>query len=215
MEIIILAGGQAKRLRPITEDMPKCMVPINGKPTLQYHLDYLKKFKTIDKIVLACGYRWEKIKQHYGDAFIYSVEEEPKGTAGAVRLALDRIEGDRFLVLNADDINNVDINKLIKMGSNTTVVSRFKSQFGIVELRDGLIKSFKEKPLLPYWANLGMHMLSKNVKFPGSGSLENDVLPKLASAGKLKAFQHTGYWITINTLKELEEAGNMLKKLNL
>lgn len=215
MEIIILAGGQAKRLRPITDGMPKCMVPINGKPTLQYHLDYLKKFKAIDKIVLACGYRWEKIKQHYGDAFIYSVEEEPLGTAGAVKRALEKIEGNEYIVLNADDINNVDINKLISAGGCATVISRFKSQFGIVELDNGLIKSFKEKPLLPYWANLGMHIFNKKVKLPKSGSLESDILPKLAAAGKLKAYKHTGYWITINTLKELEEAGNMLKRLGL
>jgi len=215
MEIIILAGGQAKRLRPITDEMPKCMVPINGKPTIQYHLDYLNKFKVITKVVLACGYRWEKIKQHYGDAFVYSVEDEPRGTAGAVKLAMENVEGDKFLVLNADDINNVDINKLIETGSNATVISRFKSQFGIVELDNGLIKSFQEKPLLPYWANLGMHMLDKGIKFPDSGSLENDVLPKLAAAGQLKSFKHAGYWITINTLKELEEAGMMLNNLGL
>ena len=53
MEIIILAGGQAKRLRPVTEDLPKCMVPINGKPTLEYHLNFLKKSRSINKIVLA------------------------------------------------------------------------------------------------------------------------------------------------------------------
>lgn len=215
MEIIILAGGQAKRLRPVTEDMPKCMVPINGKPTLQYHLDFLKKYKSINKIVLACGHRWERIKEHYGNAFAYSAEDEPLGTGGAVRRALEYVEGEEFLVLNADDINNVDIGKLIKSGSNTTVVSRFRSQFGIVDVKDGLIKSFREKPLLPYWANMGMHILSKKVKFPEKSSLEHDVLPKLAAQGRLKAFRHTGYWVTINTLKELEEAGEVLKKLGL
>ena|SRR3989338_4732672 len=215
MEIIILAGGQAKRLRPITEGTPKCMVPINGKPTIQYHLDYLKKTKSVDKIVLACGYRWDKIKEHYGDAFVYSVEDKPLGTAGAVKLALDHIEGEDFLVLNADDINNVDISSLIKMGSNTTVVSRFRSQFGIVDIDDGFIKNFREKPLLPYWANLGMHLLNRKFRLPETGSLEQDVLPKLAEKGQLKAFEHAGYWVTINTLKELEEAGDMLRKLNL
>lgn len=215
MEIIILAGGQAKRLRPITEDLPKCMVPINGKPTLDYHLSFLRKNKQIDKIVLACGYRWDMIKEHYGNQFIYSVEDAPRGTAGAVKLALDHIEGEEFLVLNADDINNVDIPRLIRMGGNATVICRFKSQFGIVDIDNGHIRRFREKPLLPYWANLGMHILTKNVKFPETGSLEQDVLPKLASRGQLKAFKHTGYWVTINTLKELEEAGEMLKKLNL
>lgn len=214
MEIIILAGGQAKRLRPITEEIPKCMIPINGKPTLQYHLDFLNKYP-IDKIVLACGYRWEQIKEHYGNTFIYSAEEEPRGTAGAIRHALEHIDGEEFLVLNADDINNVDINKLIETGSNTTVISRFHSQFGIVDLDDVHIKKFQEKPLLPYWANMGMHFLNRKIKFPNIGSLEQDVLPHLAEKGQLKAFKHTGYWVTINTLKELEEAGDMLKKLNL
>ena len=215
MEIIILAGGQAKRLRPVTEDLPKCMVPINGKPTLEYHLNFLKKSRSINKIVLACGYRWEKIKEHYGGQFIYSIEDKPRGTAGAVKLAIDHIEGSEFLVLNADDINNVDIQKLIKTGSNTTVVSRFHSQFGIVDLNDGHIKKFREKPLLPYWANSGMHLLNKNIDFPEKGSLEHDVLPKLALQGKLKAFKHTGHWVTINTMKELEEAGEILKKLGM
>ena len=215
MEIVILAGGQAKRLRPITDGMPKCMVPINGKPTLQYHLDFIKKYKAVDRIILACGYRWERIKEHYGDSFIYSVEDEPRGTAGGLRLALDHVEGDEFLVLNADDINNVDINRLINMGSNSTVICRFKSQFGIVDVEGPLIKKFREKPLLPYWANMGMHIFSKKVKLPEKGSLEQDVLPKLAAKGQLKAYKHTGYWVTINTLKELEEAGEMLQKLKL
>ena len=215
MEIIILAGGQAKRLRPITDGMPKCMVPINGKPTLQYHLDFLSKYKVIDKIVLACGYKWEIIKEHYGNRFIYSLEDEPLGTGGAVRRALDHIDGEDFLFLNAHDINNVDINELIKTGSSATVICRFKSQFGIVDVENGMIKQFREKPLLPYWANMGMHILNKKIKFPEIGSLEQDVLPKLAASGQLKAFNHTGYWVTINTMKELEEAGDVLGKLNL
>jgi len=62
---------------------------------------------------------------------------------------------------------------------------------------------------------MGMHILNKKIKFPEIGSLEQDVLPKLAASGQLKAFQHTGYWVTINTMKELEEAGDMLGKLDL
>src|SRR3989338_170464 len=215
MDIIILAGGQAKRLRPMTDGMAKCMVQINGKPMLQYHLEFLKKYKAVNKVVVACGYRWESIKQHYGDELVYSVENEPLGTAGAVKLALEHVDGDEFLCLNSDDINNVNIDELIKMGSNTTVVCRFHSQFGIVDLDDCLIKKFEEKPLLPYWANSGMHLLNKNIDFPEKGSLEHDVLPKLALQGKLKAFKHTGHWVTINTMKELEEAGEVLKKLGM
>jgi|SRR3989344_2477392 len=205
MEVVILAGGQSKRLRPLTDEIPKCMIPINGKPMLQYHLDQMKGHK-IEKIVLACGYKWEKIKDHYGKSLIYSVEEEPLGTAGAIKQALDHIDGDEFIAVNSDDLNNVPLDRLISSGANTTVVSRFRSQFGIVDMEGQLIRSFTEKPLLEHWANIGMHILSKKIHFPEAGSLEYDVLPKLAAAGKLKAFRHSGYWVTINTIKELEEA---------
>ncbi|HLC67633.1 MAG TPA: nucleotidyltransferase family protein [archaeon] len=205
MEVVILAGGQSKRLRPLTDEIPKCMIPINGKPMLQYHIDHLKK-TNIEKIVVACGYKWNKIKEHYGDKLIYSVEDEPRGTAGAIRLAIEHIEGDEFIVVNSDDLNNVPIGELIKSGANTTVISRFRSQFGIVDTEGVLIKNFREKPLLEHWANIGMHLLGRKIKYPETGSLEYDVLPKLAAAGKLKAFKHTGYWVTINTIKELEEA---------
>lgn len=214
MEIIILAGGTGKRLRPLTDSIPKCMVPINGVPMLQHHINWLKSYN-IKKIVVACGYKWEKIKERYGSSLVYSVEDEPLGTAGAVKMALDHIKGDDFLVLNADDINNVDISKLVRSGSNTTVVSRFKSQFGIVDIVDGKINRFREKPFLPpYLANLGLHLLNRKIDFPEKGSLEMDVLPKIAEKGDLKAYIHDGFWITVNTNKELEEAEKILPDKN-
>lgn len=204
MEIIVLAGGLAKRLRPLSEDTPKCLAPVNGRPLLDYQLDWLKHYN-ITKIVLACGYKWEKIRQHYGSKFVYSVEDEPLGTAGAIRKALGEIEGEEFLVLNADDVTNVNLNSFVRMGSNTTAVAHFHSNFGIVDLSDGRIARFREKPLLPYWANCGLHLLSRKVSFPAKGSLESDVLPVLAEEGRLKAYEHDGFWKTVNTVKDLEE----------
>ena len=211
MEAIVLAGGVGKRLRPLTKDLPKAMVPVNGKPLLQYQLDILKGHK-IEKIVLACGYKWEKIKQYYGTKFVYSVEEEPLGTAGAVRNALEHIAGQEFIVLNSDDITDIDIGKFVKMGSNTTAVAHFHSNFGIVDVEGDKIVQFREKPMMPYWANVGLHLLNKDVKFPAKGSLEQDVLPLLAKQGKLNAYKHTGFWHTVNTAKDLEEVEAFLKK---
>ncbi len=212
MEMIILAGGQGKRLRPLTNDIPKCMVPVNGQPMLQYHLNWLKQYK-ITKIVVACGYKWGKIKDHYGQNLIYSVEDEPLGTAGAVKQALDHIEGDQFIVLNSDDLNNTNLNELWKFGANSVVISQFRSQFGIVETEGHLIREFKQKPMLPYYANMGMYLLKKNLKFPDKGALETEMFPHMATKGELKAFHHNGYWITINTVKELEEAEEEFKTM--
>ena len=210
MELVILAGGQGKRLRPLTNDIPKCLVPVNGQPMLDHHLNWLKQYD-ISKIVVACGYKWEKIKDHYGQKLVYSVEDEPMGTGGAIKIALDHIEGDQFIVVNSDDLNNTNLNELWKYGANSVVISHFRSQFGLVETEGHLIKEFKQKPMLPFFANIGLYLLNKDLKFPEKGAFETDLLPQLAAKGDLKAFHHNGYWITINTMKELEEAEEVIR----
>lgn len=214
MDAIILAGGFGKRLRPLTDNMPKCMIPINDKPMLQYHIDALKK-AGIDKIIVACGYMWEEIEKQYGDALTYAVEEEPLGTSGAINNALPHVSGDEFVLVNADDITDVDYRKLMDLGSNATVVSLLKSPFGVVDIENGLIRQFREKPVLPHYVNIGIHLLSKSVQYPAIGSLEFGVLPKLAAENKLKAFVHKGFWVTVNTVKDLEEAEKALRELGL
>jgi mannose-1-phosphate guanylyltransferase len=213
MEVIILAGGQGKRLRPLTNGIPKCLVPVNGEPMLDHHLRWLRQYK-IDKIVVACGYKWEKIREHYGQKLVYSVEDEPLGTGGAIRLALDQIEGDQFIVVNSDDLNNADLSRLWKTGANTVAISRFKSQFGIVDTEGDMITDFRQKPLLPFWANMGLYLLEKKLRYPVNGAIETEILPQLAKKRQLKAFRHEGYWVTINTMKELEEAAEFLKNQN-
>lgn len=209
IEIIILSGGLGKRLQPLTKDIPKSMVPVNGKPMLDYHLKWLSKYD-IDKMVLACGYKWEEIKKHYGSRFVYSVEEEPLGTGGAIKQALDNIEGEEFFVINTDDINDANLNELKSVGSNAIALSRFRSNFGIVEVAGNNVVKFEQKPLLPYWASMGLYILNKSVKpkLPDKGAIETETFPKI----KLKAYKHNGYWITINTVKDLEDLEEAIKK---
>ena len=201
-EAIILAGGFGKRLRPLTNDVPKPMVKINNRPMLDYHIQWLHEYG-IKKIIIACSYKWEKIKEHYGDRLIYSVEESPLGTGGAVKKALEHIDDDSFIVVNSDDINDVDINKLSDVGPNVICVSKFRSPFGIVDIdKDNNVVGFRQKPILPHYVSIGVYLLSRNLKFPDIGSLEDDVFPNI----KLKAYKHDGMWVTINTMKQLEEA---------
>lgn len=202
MEIIILVGGFGKRLQPLTQDIPKCMVPVGGKPMLDYHLKWLSQYK-IDKTILACGYKWEEIKKHYGSKLVYSVEEEPLGTAGAIKTAMEHISGEEFFVLNADDITNIDLDAFKNCGSNAIALARFHSNFGIVEVDDGRVVSFQEKPLLPYWASAGLYLLNRSIKarLPDKGSIEKEVFPKI----ELKAYKHGGFWMTVNTIKDLED----------
>ena len=208
---IILCGGLAKRMRPITEEIPKCLVQLNGHTLLDYQMKFLRA-GGVEKIILACGYQWEKIKELYGDQFIYSVEDEPLGTGGAVKLALKFVDEEEFFVLNSDDILDLDYRKLTAVGSPAIVVSHFHSNFGIVDIdENNNVLGFRQKPLLPFWANAGIYIFNKSMPFPEKGDHETTTLQKI----KLKAYKHDGYWITINTMKDLEDAEKFFKDKNI
>lgn len=112
-EAIVLAGGMGTRLRTVVSDVPKPMAPVNGRPFLAYLLDDLAK-QGLTRVVLAVGYKREVIVEYFGDHYqgidlVYSVEEEPLGTGGAILQAFDHVEGDRAFVLNGDTYFQVDL----------------------------------------------------------------------------------------------------------
>jgi len=205
-EAVILCGGKGRRLGKIGEDLPKAMIPINGKPIIDYQIEWLNKQGVTD-IVLACGYKCEKIKEHLKDKVQYAVEEEPLGTAGALKNALKKIKGNEFFCLNVDDITDIDLKKLTELGSNAICLARLRCPAGVVKTEGGFVKEFVEKPLLDVWVSCGVYLLNKDISLPEKGSVEYDVFPKT----KLKAFEHKGMWITVNTQKDIEDAEKVLK----
>ena len=152
---VVLCGGLAKRMRPLTETIPKCMAPLGlagGRPLLDYHLEMMDA-AGVKHIILAAGYRHEVIGDYYGkDSFVYSVEDKPLGTGGAVRKALGHVKEGEFFVVNGDDVfPDMDLGDFGRKcsGNNALVSSRFPQQYGIV-VSDGMgnITSFKQKPVL-------------------------------------------------------------------
>src|ERR1700752_2462097 len=110
-EAIILAGGFGTRLREVIQDLPKPMAPVNNKPFLDYTLKYLAHYG-IKKTVLSVGYLSEKIIAQYGNSFAdmelaYSVEEEPLGTGGGIRLAMQQCQDYDVLVTNGDSFFDI------------------------------------------------------------------------------------------------------------
>jgi|SRR3989344_3969609 len=206
-EAVILCGGEGKRLRPLTDSIPKPMILVNGRPIIDYKIAHLKKYG-VEKIVVACGYKWEKIKEKYGDSLIYSVEDKPLGTGGALKNALKHINGREFFVTNCDDMVDIDLKELEKIGSNAICVSHFRSNFGLVDIEANKVVGFRQKPMLPFWANIGFYLFNKNMQLPDNGSMEDETFPKI----ELKAFNHEGRWFTINTMKDLEEVEKELKE---
>ena len=218
-EAIVLAGGQGLRLRPLTEDTPKCLIPVGGKSMLRRQVEWLVKNK-IDKIIITFNQRigGKKMRLYVKELqkrcprveFVVSEEEQGLGTAGGVKKAISNIEREEFFVINADDLTDVDLGNLRRIGSNCITVGHRASSWGVVGLRGNRVVEFEEKPKLPYWVNIGIYLLNKEIVLPDKGSLEKDVFPGLRG---LKACRYEGRWVTVNTLKDLQEAEQVMRTI--
>ena len=212
MKALILAGGRGKRLRPITDKIPKSLIPINKKPLIQYTINYLKKFG-INEIIICAGYKSTQIqnflkkKKNFGCKIEYSIEKSPLGTAGAIRNAIKNLSDESFLVINGDVITNIDFKKILKK-PNTIAASELKTKFGTMEIRNNKILKFNEKTDVEnVWMNPGLYHLSTDILkiLPHKGSLEAEIFPKLAKKKSLHTIKFKKVlWHSIDSFKDIE-----------
>ena len=213
MKAIILAGGRGKRLRPITDKIPKPLIPINNMPLIERTIKYLKKFG-INEIIISSGYKSNKIelflkkKKNFGCKIIFSVEKTPLGTGGAIKKALKHIDDESFLVLNGDIVTNIDLRRILKK-PNTVAANELKTKFGTMNIKNNKILKFNEKKdVTNVWMNPGIYHLSKNVErfIPKKGSLEGIVFPKMARKNALDVVKFKNVlWFSIDSHKDIEE----------
>lgn len=230
MIAVILAGGYGKRLRPFTEDLPKPLVPVAGRPILEWQIEWLKRYG-FNEIVLLVGYRKEKIIEHVGSGsklglrVTYVVEDTPLGTGGAVKNAEHVLQHtDFFLVVNGDIVTDIDPLKLVaKLESDEKLLGviatiPLPSPYGVLQLEGDVVKGFTEKPLLrDYWINAGIYALRPQALkyFPERGDLEKTAFPAMAREGVLAAVRYENvFWKAIDTFKELEEVDKYLQERN-
>lgn len=228
-EAIILAGGRGERLRPLTEDRPKCMIDILGSPILAYQIRWLKAYG-VQKIVLACGYLHEIIQQYFGDGtkhgveIEYLVEQKVLGRGGALKRALLQLQGkeeEPVLCLNGDNVCNLSIKEFLEFHQlhrplATIVTVPLRSPYGIVEIGQGdTVIGFTEKPELPYGVNAGIYLMDRKIIefLPDVGDHEVETFPRLAEEGKLKAFRSRCFWRTVDTTKDVGELKSELEKI--
>lgn len=217
MQALILAGGYGKRLRPYTENIPKPLIPIKGKPILEYQLNWLIN-QGIKNYVFLVGYKADKIIEYFSDGskwgvdIEYSVEDEPLGTAGAIKNASRYIDGEVFLVLNGDIITDLRILPLIEALSTykaSIALIPMPSPYGIVETdEEGVITRFREKPILDdKWINGGVYAMRREILriLPDKGDIEKMVFPHLAEEKLMRGIKYQGvFWRSIDTVKDLE-----------
>ncbi len=226
--VAILAGGFGKRLRPYTEEIPKPLVPVAGRPILEWQIEWLKKYG-IEEFVLLVGYRKEKIIEHIGSGsrlgvkVTYVVEDEPLGTGGAFKNAEHILSrNDVFLALNGDIITNLNPLKLIekvRSGGYVAAIAAIPlpSPYGIIEVVDSRVTGFREKPKLrDYWINAGVYAMTPRVfdYLPEKGDIEKTGFPEMARDGLLAAVKYDNvFWKSIDTYKDLEEATREITRL--
>ena len=212
MKALILAGGRGKRLRPLTDKIPKSLIPINKKPLIQYTIKYLKKFG-INEIIICSGYKSKQIqnflkkKKNFGCKIEYSVEKNPLGTAGAIKNAIKNLSDESFLVINGDIITNIDLKKILKK-PNTIAANELKTKFGTMEIKNNKILKFNEKTdVQNVWMNPGLYHLSTGILkiLPRTGSLEAEIFPKLAKNKSLHSVKFKNVlWHSIDSFKDIE-----------
>ncbi len=229
-EAVVLAGGLGTRLRNVVQDLPKPMAPVNGKPFLEYVLAYLELYG-IKKVVLSVGYKHELIKEHFGDKFRYmqidyAIEEEPLGTGGAICLAAEKLESDRFMVLNGDTLFKANLGKLQDyhriFGAELTMVLRQVqdvSRYGAVEVNPGgRIIGFSEKSEAKGKGSIngGIYLMNRSLLSgfePGQKfSFEKDVLQKKFEDHAFFGMSCKQYFIDIGIPEDFKRANEEFKE---
>ncbi len=222
MEAIVLAGGFGTRLRHVVSDVPKPMAPVDGRPFLRYILDDLIA-KGVSRVVLATGYKSEVIREAFGPSYrgaeiVYSNEDTPLFTGGAVKKALAVCRGEEVFVINGDTFFDVDLAAMraFKRERGAEFVLAAKpmrdfDRYGTLLLDgEGRVLRFEEKrPTESGVINGGVYLLDRGFLRgvrEETFSLEKDVLEKDTAARRLYAFPSEGYFIDIGVPEDYARA---------
>jgi len=220
---VLLVGGLGSRLKPLTDEKPKPLIPIGGRPVLETIVRQLRDHG-IRHMYFAVNYMADAIKEHFGDGgdlgvrIDYLEESMPLGTAGALGL-LSEIPDMPFIVMNGDILTNVDFSELLSyhetQGAAATVTTRtfeIEIPFGVVENVHHQIKSIEEKPLRQFQVNAGIYVFAPDVLSHINPNQHLD-MPELLNAligsdATVAGFPIHEYWIDIGRLEDLNQAGN-------
>ena len=227
MKAVVMAGGEGTRLRPLTSNQPKPMVPIVGKPCMEHIVELLCRHG-FDDIVVTLAFMPQAIRGYFGDGeshgvqIRYSVEESPAGTAGSVKLAEEALD-ETFLVISGDALCDIDLGKIVECHreKGAAVTIGLKSvdnplEFGIVVTdEDGKIERFLEKPswsqVFTDTINTGIYVVEPEVlrHIPDDRPYDwsKELFPLLLDMGRpLYGYVCDGYWQDIGNLDQYRQA---------
>lgn len=234
-QTVIMVGGKGTRLRPLTETCPKPILPVLDKPCLMYLIENIAS-AGIDEIILACGYRSDQLVDTIGDGsnlgikITYSFEDEPLGTAGAIKMIEDDLH-DTFVAINGDVFSRIDVSEVVRehfsSGAAVTIsLTEVENpcEYGIARVEDdGRISEFKEKPkpeeVFSNLINAGIYVVQKEVlKYvPGSGQYDfsKELVPDLMEKSyRIQGYRYKGPWLDVGRPSDLIGANLMVADWN-
>jgi len=229
-EAIILAGGFGTRLQKVVSELPKPMAPINGRPFLEYQLNYLSNYG-IKRVIFSVGYLSETISDYFGNNFNgieidYAYEENPLGTGGGILNAFHKRETDEVLVLNGDTLFEIDINDFYQQHSESKSLFSLAlreldsvDRYGSVITKDSIINKFAEKGEFKGKGviNGGVYIINKEffekANLPMKFSMEKDVFEKLLTDFDFYGFPFSNYFLDIGIPEDYNRAQDEFKKL--
>lgn len=228
---IVIAGGESTRLKPLTDDKPKTMIDVNGKPILYWIIEWLKKYN-IEHIVLGVGYKKEKIfefmeeNKNFGLSIDFSEDKIVKGgTSHAFKCAIESSVNDNdFVAMNADELTDMDLSRL--MGKHeaqkpliTMALSPFYCRFSVVKMGEhDNVNEFKYGEKL--WTtpvSMGVYVFNKEIMelMPETGSIEDTLFTNLAKQNNGRIIgdiiNEKETWVSVNNYKDIKEADAFLK----
>lgn len=224
-QAVIFASGEGVNMRPFTYEIPKPLIPVKGRPLLEYSIGLLRAHGITD-IIITVSHLAEKIEQHFGDGAKFGVriryvrEPKPSGTGGALRAAQSQLANSPFLVLYGDVLLDLDITEFLQAHQNikaavgtlglTSVAD--PSAYGAVKLRGTRVVEFSEKP--PLTTNVSRLVFAGIAAFhptvfdyfpqKKSSSLERDIFPALINEGRLYGYPFEGQWFDVSTPETYE-----------
>jgi NDP-mannose synthase len=225
---VILAGGKGTRLRPYTVVLPKPLMPIGEYPILEVIIRQLVHFG-VEHITLAVNHQADLLKTYFGDGrkwgvrIDHSLETEPLGTMGPIRLISDLPE--HFLVMNGDVLSDLDYRALhdthVRSGAIFTISSRVRDQavdYGVLDVNaDRRLVGFREKPRLTYEVSMGVYVMSREIvslipegRPYGFDTLMHDLI---RSGGRVDVRRHEGYWLDIGRPDDYLQATEEFEKM--
>ncbi len=222
LDVVIMAGGKGERLMPLTRSIPKPLLPVGGKPIVEYSLIRLCR-AGVKEFTFCVNHQGEKVREYFGDGkdrkinIGYIFESEPLGTIGGAALK-DDYKYEDILVINGDLLTTINFERLyLKFLDDkaditvATIPYRIKLPYGIFEIDgDDEIKSIQEKPTYTYFINAGIYLMKQHVLKHIPADIRFDAIQLLNEAiGKglsVTTFPVLDYWIDVGQQEDYEKA---------